>query len=314
MTSRPSSSPPSRALPGGIQRVVLIAGVLLATLGSLIVWGVTKESRLALVLGFGVVFGFLAGATAFHALHRRAVDSLRGKLTRLTGTSDLSPLSLIGAKDIDLLIKDLNDLLTNAQQRITQLSAIETASRMEAAEVNRDKLTGLYNRRFLDSYLDEEVNRTKALRDEMSVIMADVDHFKHYNDTNGHPMGDKVLQAVASLIESNVRALDRCVRYGGEEFLVLLPRTTQERAYRTAERIRAAIEDYEFPARENQPEGRVTISMGVASLPRHAQDGQELVLRADEALYAAKQAGRNRVLGAEEKTQPLSPRQAAESA
>jgi diguanylate cyclase (GGDEF)-like protein len=296
-----------------MQLAVLVAGVLLATLGSLIVWGVTRELRLSLVLWFGVVFGFLAGATAFHALHRRAVDSLRGNLTQLVGTTDLVPLSLIGAKDIDLLIKDLNDLLTNAQQRITLLSAIETASRIEAAEVNRDKLTGLYNRRFLDSYLDEEVNRTKALRDEMSVIMADVDHFKHYNDTNGHQMGDKVLQAVASLIESNVRALDRCVRYGGEEFLILLPRTTLERAYRTAERIRQAIEIYEFPARESQPEGRVTMSLGVASLPRHAQDGQELVHRADEALYAAKQAGRNRVLSAEEKTQPLSQRQAAES-
>ncbi len=123
--------------------------------------------------------------------------------------------------------------------------------------------------------------------------MVDIDHFKTFNDTNGHAAGDLALQQVARLLRENVRPNDRVYRYGGEEFCVLLPETDATEAAQVAERVRRAVEGATIPGGEHQPGGRVTISVGVADT---ALGHDDLVERADAALYGAKESGRNRVV------------------
>jgi diguanylate cyclase (GGDEF)-like protein len=125
------------------------------------------------------------------------------------------------------------------------------------------------------------------------VILFDIDHFKQYNDTNGHLAGDILLRLLAQLVQENLRATDTVGRFGGEEFLVVLPGTSVSEAFLVADKLRALVADQEFPARERQPGGRLSISGGVAVYPTHGEAMWALVRAADEALYAAKRAGRN---------------------
>jgi len=167
------------------------------------------------------------------------------------------------------------------------------------AEVQRlattDPLTGLANRRVLEQRLEEEARRARRYQRPLSLIMADLDHFKVYNDTYGHPAGDVVLQEVANLLRANVRETDLVVRYGGEEFAVLLPETSLAGALAVAEKLRIAVENHPFPRREALPGGRLTISLGVATFPEEVGEPEALIRYADEALYRAKESGRNRV-------------------
>lgn len=159
------------------------------------------------------------------------------------------------------------------------------------ALADEDALTGLANRRSLDR--DIEALRPSHVA---SYVMIDVDHFKTFNDTNGHAAGDVALQLVAGAIETHVRAEDRVYRYGGEEFCVLLPGAEADEAADVAERVRAAVESTKIPGGENQPGGRVTISIGVADTGGGVAT---IIERADGALYEAKESGRNRVFVAD---------------
>ena len=130
----------------------------------------------------------------------------------------------------------------------------------------------------------------------MSVFIFDIDHFKKYNDTQGHLAGDEVLRSVARVLEQSLRPGDIPCRYGGEEFLVAMPDTDKAAALRAADRIREAIASHPFPHAESQPLKRLTISGGVSALRTDGLDSTELIRHADQALYQAKAAGRNRVL------------------
>jgi diguanylate cyclase (GGDEF)-like protein len=308
----------SRSLISGVRFYVIVITLVLVAAAIVLSFTFSHSAWDIWSFGAAIFSGILIASVVFHVSQRSTLDtaisSLKREVAQRAETCDLSPLPAPGIDEIDSLVSDYNLLMAKAQQRLHMASMMETAARALAAEVDRDKLTGLYNRGFLGAHLRDEVSRTLALGDEMSVIMVDVDHFKHYNDTNGHPSGDEVLRTVAMLLSSNVRSLDACVRYGGEEFLVVLPRTTHERARRTAERIRAAVEEYPFSGRERQPGGKLTVSLGLASLPSHARTAQDLVAKADEALYAAKQAGRNRVVSAEEVEGPILQRGQPEAA
>lgn len=152
-----------------------------------------------------------------------------------------------------------------------------------------DELTRVPNRRRFDQDLDRSASAAVGI----SVAMIDVDHFKNYNDTNGHQRGDEALQQVAALIATNLRIEDMVYRYGGEEFAVILPGADVGEAYAIVERVRLAIESHPFVGGPTQPGGRVTISVGVATAPASA--GRSLVEAADVALYRAKDEGRNRV-------------------
>lgn len=160
---------------------------------------------------------------------------------------------------------------------------------------NTDGLTGILNRRALESRLDLEWSR--ALRDNshLSVVMIDIDHFKFYNDQHGHQLGDETLRRVARIIERNIRRVDAVARYGGEEFCVILPRATQAEGIEVANKLRRSVEQADFIQGYMQPLGRVTISCGVASAPEDAESLAALITCADDALFRAKQAGRNQV-------------------
>lgn len=164
-----------------------------------------------------------------------------------------------------------------------------------------DELTGIYNRRYFAQRYEREVQRAARYNHSISVVMLDIDKFKHYNDTNGHLKGDQVISRVAALLESELRKTDILARYGGEEFVIILPETGSKQARIVAEKLRRRIESEDFAGQESQPGGQVTISLGLASFPEDASTSEILLQLADEALYAAKESGRNRVATADAK-------------
>jgi len=158
-----------------------------------------------------------------------------------------------------------------------------------------DGMTELHNFRYFELRLKEEVVRHKRTKSGLSLLILDVDNFKNFNDTMGHPAGDEVLRKIALILKESVRENDIVSRYGGEEFAIILPVVDKEGARILAERIRENIEQTYFEHEEIQPLGKVTISIGVAALQEDGDDYQELLNSADKALYAAKNDGRNRV-------------------
>ncbi|MCX7919750.1 MAG: sensor domain-containing diguanylate cyclase [bacterium] len=158
-----------------------------------------------------------------------------------------------------------------------------------------DGLTKLFNHNYFMLRLNEFFQAARRYNNALSVIMIDIDHFKVYNDTNGHPLGDIVLEEVAYLIKSNTRETDLAARYGGEEFGLILQQTDLSGACVVAEKIRAAVESHRFHNEEKQPNGNLTISVGVATLTEHTSSAEQLLKDADEQLYMAKHSGRNKV-------------------
>ncbi len=148
----------------------------------------------------------------------------------------------------------------------------------------RDGLTGLYNRRYLKELISREVVRMKRVPAAFSILMIDIDNFKNYNDTHGHPAGDGLLKKAAEIFKNSLREVDIVCRYGGEEFVVLLPQTDKKSAQFAAERLRVQINVF-LPT---------TISLGIATYPDDTQDINELTEKADAALYKAKQSGKNK--------------------
>lgn len=158
-----------------------------------------------------------------------------------------------------------------------------------------DDLTGLGNRRLLRIRLQDELHRAERFGEAVSVLAIDIDYFKALNDRHGHPTGDASLRKLAGLMTRNLRRIDTIARIGGEEFVVLLPRTTLAEAAQVAEKLRSIVERTEFPGGEGQPGGMLTISVGAATL-RPEETGADLLSRADTALYEAKDRGRNSVV------------------
>jgi diguanylate cyclase (GGDEF)-like protein len=157
-----------------------------------------------------------------------------------------------------------------------------------------DGLTGLGNRRSFEEDLQWEFTRAKRYGLPLSVMLLDVDNFKHFNDRHGHPMGDKLLQEVAAVVRSSVREVDTPARYGGEEFVVILPQTDLAAALQAAERVRVGVATLGGEEGKSQPLGHLSVSIGVASYPVPCSSAEELVKMADAALYEAKEAGRDR--------------------
>lgn len=187
-------------------------------------------------------------------------------------------------------IMEKNLELENANKTLN-----EQASRLEQLATT-DGLTGLANKRhWLERVGTFEVERARRGRHPLSMLMLDVDHFKHYNDNNGHLAGDQLLQQLARLLRDNLRSTDIAGRFGGEEFCVALLDTNSKSAGRVAEKIRRAVEKSEFPHQDRQPAGNLTVSIGVAELDINNDELADLIERADQALYRAKAAGRNRV-------------------
>ncbi|MDD4600575.1 hypothetical protein SDC9_06098 [bioreactor metagenome] len=180
------------------------------------------------------------------------------------------------------------DLLRSLASQIA--ITIAHANHVAAVEMQAitDGLTGLYNYRYFRAMIDQEFKRALRYKRPLSLIMMDIDYFKNYNDRNGHRAGDEALRVISRIISNHCRDVDFAVRYGGEEFAIILPETKGEEAVILAERLRQSIADHCFNNEELQPNGNVTISIGVASYPNDACSVEELIDHADSSLYQAK--------------------------
>jgi diguanylate cyclase (GGDEF)-like protein len=155
-----------------------------------------------------------------------------------------------------------------------------------------DGLTGIFNRRYFELRITEEIERARRFRAGMAVVMVDIDQFKNLNDEFGHLLGDEVLRQVSSIFHQQLRKIDVVCRYGGEEFAILLSQTNGQHSQSVAEKLRRLVETWQFPGVPRP----VTISAGIATYPEHGTTRDELVKSADAGLYAAKQSGRNRIV------------------
>jgi len=198
-----------------------------------------------------------------------------------------------GAKEMELDNRKLEASLASSRQEIEQLQQNLETVRLESMT---DPLTTLANRKYFDNALAKGLAEAKERNQPFSLLMADIDHFKGFNDQYGHLTGDQVLRLVALAIKQNVKGQDTAARYGGEEFVIALPNTALQSALTVAEHIRRAVMTKELMRRSNGERlGHVTISIGAAVL-RPNDSTQLLIDRADKCLYAAKRNGRNRVI------------------
>ena len=182
------------------------------------------------------------------------------------------------------------------RQRVIHYRERELKRVEEAADT--DRLTGLANRRRLDEFVEALVTLYPEERAPFSLVISDVDNFKHYNDTHGHQMGDIVLARISGILKNRVRRGDLAARFGGEEFVVILPKCGSENAMRIAEQLRVAVEEEDIPYQDQQPLGNLTATFGVATFPEDADDVETLLKKADDCLYKGKESGRNVVISA----------------
>ncbi len=168
-----------------------------------------------------------------------------------------------------------------------------------------DELTGIYNRRHFNQQFPVEVKRAERYKRNLSVMMIDIDDFKKINDTYGHLKGDEILHAIATIMKNNLRKADLLFRYGGEEFVVLLPETTVQNAFRVGEKLRKKVEEH-FRTTDYQLSGNgVTVSIGIANFPVDAYSAEKLLQIADDRLYEAKNSGKNRTVATDPSAQEV---------
>lgn len=201
----------------------------------------------------------------------------------------------------------LGDKMSGEQFSFSEKEFIQNLSKFAAIAVENsqlylmailDRMTRLYIHHYFQERLAEEISRSKRSESPLSLIMSDIDHFKNFNDTYGHQQGDIVLKKTAEIFKKQVRNVDIAARYGGEEFAIILPNTKLDEAILVANRLRKAVEKYEYPGQEIPI--HVTISFGVAQFnPDKDMDSQHFLKRSDNALYKAKELGRNRVVAFE---------------
>jgi diguanylate cyclase (GGDEF)-like protein/PAS domain S-box-containing protein len=197
-------------------------------------------------------------------------------------------------RERDLYARELQVIRDLYKEKLKEIGEM----REEAVRLSyTDDLTDIYNHRFFIEQLTLEVERQKRYATPLSLLMIDIDYFKHYNDTNGHLAGDQVLKAIAILIQRGVRQSDIIARYGGEEFSAILINTGREKALEIAERVRRNVSDTRFPNESAQPNKDLTVSVGVATFSSSISTLTDLIREADNALYRAKKGGRNRIEG-----------------
>ncbi len=234
----------------------------------------------------------------------RSVEATRHQPILVVIAPDEKP-KLLQALDMgvnDYLVEPLegNEVRARARTQIRRKRYTDAlrANYQKSVELAvTDDLTGLYNRRYLESHLDALLVKAKERGKPLSLTMVDIDHFKAVNDDHGHDAGDAVLAEFAERLQRGVRGVDLACRYGGEEFVILMPDTGDAFAALVAERVRQEVAEEAFRI-GGEAELNITASFGVASLAREAETGAQLLKRADKALYQAKEQGRNRVIAA----------------
>jgi diguanylate cyclase (GGDEF)-like protein len=206
-------------------------------------------------------------------------------------------------EDLDVVTDAANRAIANLSGIRRQQYLVNTLTRQneELDDLNkefremaiRDGLTGLFNHRYAQERLNEEFDRSLRFGRELSVLFMDLDHFKFFNDAHGHQAGDDLLRILARLMTKAVRESDILARWGGEEFIVVAPESGQQEACEVAERIRKSVAEQAFPNAAKQPLGVVSLSIGVASTSNGAESAEKLLRLADDAVYFAKDTGRN---------------------
>jgi diguanylate cyclase (GGDEF)-like protein len=245
------------------------------------------------VFGLALVLGGVGYLIGLHVV--RPIDSLTQAASRVASGHLEVELPVVGHDEVASLTVVFNDMVRELRQDRRKIAAMDEQLKRRNLELEElsitDGLTGLRNRRHIMATLEHEVSRAQRTRRPLAVMMLDVDHFKRLNDRFGHQTGDEVLIKVAGVVRSAVRNLDGAGRYGGEEFIVVLPETDRSGARDVAERIRRMVESTIFA----QGEVTVTLSIGVATFPADGDDAARVIAAADAALYRAKEGGRNRV-------------------
>jgi diguanylate cyclase (GGDEF)-like protein/PAS domain S-box-containing protein len=205
-----------------------------------------------------------------------------------------------GSEVIQVLLRDISAEKAAEQEIRKYVKKLQVANQRLEELATTDELTQLANVRCFRERIALEHQRAQRYGSKFALIFIDADHFKHYNDRNGHPAGDELLKQLAWIIRRSCRNLDLAARYGGEEFVVLLPETDWKQAIVVAERIRRTVEGHPFLHGTAQPLGKVSVSLGVASFPADGDTVEAVLSAADQALYAAKEGGRNRIQAQQE--------------
>ncbi len=222
--------------------------------------------------------------STLHSTHSNRLDSIKSESHRIyTESNALFIAQLIAAVLAGILVVVFVDRVFIKIYKLTKQHSLT------------DALTSLHNRRYLEKIIEDEFQVDQGPLPSVSTILLDIDNFKQYNDQNGHVAGDYLLKDLASVLKRSTRKTDRLVRYGGEEFLILLPETSKADAAGVAEKIRAAIESSQFHLPDGCPASQVTVSVGVATMPEDASHVEQLIKTADDLLYRAKREGKNRV-------------------
>jgi diguanylate cyclase len=234
-----------------------------------------------------------AGASSGHAADLAQMNRKLGTTTEMAGVRNIIESLIHTAREMETTNRTLEERLNKSKQEVHELHRHLEAVRTESLT---DPLTTLANRKHFDASIAALVAETHQKGEPLSLVLADIDHFKTFNDTFGHLIGDQVLRLVALALKDNVKGQDVASRFGGEEFAVILPGTSLRQATTVGEHIRRAVMGKELMKRSTGENlGRITISVGVASLHR-GETVAALIERADNCLYAAKRNGRNRVI------------------
>ena len=246
---------------------------------------INNFEMLRIVLFLLSVAGFAFIGYTFHRILIRPLHALQTGATQIAEGNLGHRISIGTADELHELAVDFNMMAD---------SLLDKTSRLEKEAIT-DGLTGLFNHRHFYNRLEFEINRAIRAHSPLSVLILDVDNFKKYNDKYGHPKGDEVLRRCSAAIRESVRGIDIAARYGGEEFAVILAETDKKGAIVAAENIRRAIEAQKFSDGEGDVPHNVTVSIGVSSYPADTKEMNDLVKKADDALYTAKREGKNRV-------------------
>lgn len=276
-------SPLGREAVGSIKRVPQTPWAVVAEVSADTAFRQVRQFRNVALLVVLVLL-VIVGATAYYLgiIIVRPIERLaKGAAEVSLGDLDVD-LPNTGGGEIAVLTGVFNRMVKRLREGREELERLSIT----------DGMTGLTNHRALMQRLSEEAMRSTRNKRPFSVIMTDVDHFKSFNDTFGHPAGDEVLKRVATILKESTRTVDCVARYGGEEFAILLPETEIAGALEVAERVRSRVEAERFPERA------LTVSVGVAEFPKDADQAERVIDVADAALYQAKHAGRNRVVRA----------------
>jgi two-component system, cell cycle response regulator len=228
-----------------------------------------------------------------------ARDSTQDKVEGLDAGADDYLTKPINFSELEARVRSMLRIKRLQDELDQKNRELEVANRRLRRLSITDGLTDLFNHRHMHELLHEEYERTKRSGEPMAVAMLDLDRFKQVNDTYGHPTGDVILYETGRILRDSAREIDMVGRYGGEEFIVILPGTDEEAAAQFAERVRQAVAEHVF--RDEATEVKMTVSAGVASFPGDGAPYPEALIReADGALYGAKEGGRNRVVRASE--------------